>query len=231
MNGYVIIRILLIKEEWLGAKMWTAILILLHSLCCYGAETATTGSFTVHFDSDSLPFIKVTEGDNLVWFTSTTTKDFLVAVKVEQTVDQNGGNYIINDKIIDQCNDFKFDNDLIQSAHIVLISGVLCDHHNFTISFKSIKAVETSTFEHLQFNLSIHSNYFNQMKLTYGCDIDEGFYGLGEQYTYINMKGHSVPMFISEQGVGRGVQPITFILDYMSPGSGEYIIYCMWTCT
>jgi len=49
--------------------------------------------------------------------------------------------------------------------------------------------------------------------LTYATDIDENFYGFGESFSHFNLKGRRVPILVSEQGVGRGEQPIT---DYLN---------------
>ena len=76
---------------------------------------------------------------------------------------------------------------------------------------------------HLIFNLSMAntSPSYNQLRLTYGCERDERVYGFGAQYSKFDMKGERVPLFLSEQGVGRGLEPLTFILDEASPGTGK----------
>jgi alpha-glucosidase len=38
---------------------------------------------------------------------------------------------------------------------------------------------------------------------------DEGIYGLGEQFSEVNFRGKDVPLWVEEQGVGRGDPPIT----------------------
>lgn len=49
--------------------------------------------------------------------------------------------------------------------------------------------------------------------LTYRCEKDENFYGFGESFSFFNLKGRNVPILVSEQGVGRGEQPITDTLN------------------
>lgn len=49
----------------------------------------------------------------------------------------------------------------------------------------------------------------------------EKIYGAGEQFTYLNLKGHEFPMWIREQGVGRNLSsPLTEIVETGSPGAG-----------
>ena len=45
----------------------------------------------------------------------------------------------------------------------------------------------------------------------------EEFFGLGEQYTRHGMRGHTLSVVTTEQGVGRGLQPLTGILDLKGP--------------
>jgi len=41
----------------------------------------------------------------------------------------------------------------------------------------------------------------------FGCDDDDRFWGFGEQYSYIDFRGVDVPVWVSEQGVGREKNP------------------------
>ena len=55
----------------------------------------------------------------------------------------------------------------------------------------------------------------------------QAIFGCGEQYTHLNLKGHVVESFISEQGIGRGIWPLTPLLNYFGDGAGgtEYTTY------
>ena len=61
---------------------------------------------------------------------------------------------------------------------------------------------------------------FNQAFVRYALDVDESVYGFGHQYTYSDMRGRRVPVFSTEQGIGRGLEPITGILNAFGGGSG-----------
>lgn len=45
-------------------------------------------------------------------------------------------------------------------------------------------------------------------------------FGFGQHYSRWNLKGSKVPVIISEQGVGRGLQPLTFALNFFLHGVG-----------
>ncbi|KAM7271509.1 hypothetical protein ACFE04_030723 [Oxalis oulophora] len=60
----------------------------------------------------------------------------------------------------------------------------------------------------------------NRICLTYASEVDEKFYGFGEQFSYMEFKGKRVPIFVQEQGIGRGDQPITFAANLVSHRAG-----------
>ncbi|GER51900.1 alpha-glucosidase-like [Striga asiatica] len=57
---------------------------------------------------------------------------------------------------------------------------------------------------------------FNRICITYSSEKTERFYGFGEQFSYMDLKGKRVPIFVQEQGIGRGDQPITFAANLVS---------------
>eukprot|EP00981_Chlorochromonas_danica_P010287 scaffold3079_cov187-Ochromonas_danica.AAC.14 len=51
----------------------------------------------------------------------------------------------------------------------------------------------------------------------------ESFFGFGESFSLFNLTGLVVPVLVSEQGVGRGMEPITdYLNEEIGPGSGGY---------
>ncbi len=78
--------------------------------------------------------------------------------------------------------------------------------------FMSVWLQDTKTFE--------TPVNFDRLFLTYASSPEEHFFGFGEQFTYFDMKGKKVPIWVSEQGVGRGEQPLTFFADLTNGGAG-----------
>ena len=187
--------------------------------------TYATGPFQVVFDPDNTPVIQVMQNQRTVWFTSRTNFSFVSTANVQENISQNGGVYAITNKVLQECASVEI---LANGTHsttaenVVYFTGSLCDEAQFRLTFQAVDVVDKTTkFTHLVFNLSVSSKY-NQVRLMYGCEQDEQFYGFGSQYSQLNMKGSRLPLFLSEQGVGRGLQPITSVLDYYSPGAGKY---------
>ena len=49
---------------------------------------------------------------------------------------------------------------------------------------------------------------------------DERFLGFGVQYSVLEMSGRAVPIWVREQGIGRGQEPVTSLVDAFYRGSG-----------
>ncbi|KAI7739314.1 hypothetical protein M8C21_029381, partial [Ambrosia artemisiifolia] len=61
---------------------------------------------------------------------------------------------------------------------------------------------------------------FNRICFTYSSEKSERFFGFGEQFSHVDFKGRKVPIFVQEQGIGRGDQPITFAANLVSYRAG-----------
>jgi hypothetical protein len=148
---------------------------------------------------------------------------------VEQAAEQNGGNFVFKTAVQEVCVDMQITGSGSRhSPHSseypqVYFRGLLCETVEFELWFEAEQINDsTSPTTHLLLNLTLlnSSNRYNQLRLTYGCEKDEQIYGFGAQYSKFNMKGERLPLFLSEQGVGRGIEPLTFFLNRESPGAG-----------
>ncbi|GLT40827.1 hypothetical protein SLA2020_149320 [Shorea laevis] len=82
-------------------------------------------------------------------------------------------------------------------------------------------AVTSSEEELGELNVtSSTSTEFNKVCLTYASEGNEIFFGFGEQFSHMDFKGKRVPIFVQEQGIGRGDQPATFAANLVSYRAG-----------
>ena len=187
--------------------------------------TYTSGPFTIIYNEEKLPKLQVFREGRAVWYTSTTNETLISAAQVVETVRQYGGDFIFSSETVQQCSQMQISENGTrhgQGYPQVYFAGELCKKAYFELVFQAANVTDgSSNVTHLLFNLSLsNASVYNQLQLTYGCEKDEQFYGFGTQYSKFNMKGERLPLFISEQGVGRGYQPLSFILDLFSPGAG-----------
>jgi alpha-glucosidase (family GH31 glycosyl hydrolase) len=50
----------------------------------------------------------------------------------------------------------------------------------------------------------------------------EEFFGFGEQFTHLGMKGRRIPILCQEPGIGRGVQPLTWVMETLFGAGGDW---------
>jgi len=188
----------------------------------------STGPFSIVYNAQGNSLIEIYDGTSMVWSTSSSEKvNFFAGVAtIAETVEQNGGVFVINDKVIETCYEIDITDHGSTSGtgghKVVYFNGTICNSTTFSLAFQADSVSDgNQMWSHLQLNFSIpESSPYNQLRLSYGCAKDEHFYGFGAQYSKFDMKGHRLPLFLSEQGVGRGLEPLTFILDKASKGSG-----------
>ncbi|KAH9649244.1 sulfoquinovosidase [Citrus sinensis] len=87
--------------------------------------------------------------------------------------------------------------------------------------FVRISSTETENQPAAELKIPIPQHReFNRVFLTYSSEGNERFYGFGEQFSHMDFKGKRVPIFVQEQGIGRGDQPITFAANLVSYRAG-----------
>ena len=131
--------------------------------------------------------------------------------------EENRGSFIVDQNIQNLCDDQAISSLSMQGTSLVVsgkVSGVPECESNFTLTFNQILP------GHLQFTLGFENPAINLSKLAYSSSSDELFYGFGEQYTHLNLKGEIVPILSEEGGVGRGRTLISGPVNFVSPGSG-----------
>lgn len=66
------------------------------------------------------------------------------------------------------------------------------------------------------------AHHFNRMWLNLPAEGQEHLYGCGEQYSRLDLKGSRVPLWVEEQGVGRGKGLITTFANIHSSAGGHW---------
>ncbi|CAN5259295.1 alpha-glucosidase [soil metagenome] len=72
----------------------------------------------------------------------------------------------------------------------------------------------------LEFRLRVLGDV-DRVTLIAGRDLDERVMGLGAQFTDADLRGRAYPIISREQGVGRGAQPVSLLVDLFSGGAGS----------
>ena len=136
--------------------------------------------------------------------------------QVEQTT-----NYQTSSLTLDICDGQTQSSHVDRKAESLDLCGYLLDengmnHASYVFSFFP------SALSRNQLSFSINTTRIithhytsenDRLFLIYRCDQNESFHGFGESFTDFNLRNRVVPILVSEQGVGRGLQPIT---DYLN---------------
>jgi len=141
-------------------------------------------------------------------------EDFLTLKKGEADIDMHLGNFFIEDHINSEATFNIADSKIINSE----ITLKLESKNNETVK---MQIEEKDGLIKIRF-LSIPEDY-NRISIRFKAEKDEAVFGLGEQFSYFNLRGKSFPIFTSEQGVGRNKNTeITQLADKDMRGGGDY---------
>jgi len=77
--------------------------------------------------------------------------------------------------------------------------------------------------ELLKMNIQTEDSFYNRFWFRLVSSNDEAIYGCGEQFSRLNLKGSKLPLWVSEQGVGRNKKEIlTFFADKFDKAGGDW---------
>lgn len=180
------------------------------------------GSFTMQWDPSSGGRMTVFPSDTpaRALFSTKPGEAFVAAAHGRERVTESRGSFTVRDR-----REVVFQNQHItgieQDGDSVRVSG--------RVSSGRRTAEYTLTFhpeaEHtLVFTLSVSAADdppCNRALLAWTSDAQERFFGFGEQFTHFDLKGRRVPILVREQGIGRGLQPVTFLANLLAGSGGD----------
>jgi len=182
------------------------------------ATSAATGSYVVHFDTAAQRLV-VTHRDHPTQpiFASVVGQAFVAFGRGEDRFRFARGSFRISDRLQTWHEGSVIDR-IETSAGDVLVGGPL---HGSKLRYQLRFSASTDGSLVLDITLDGAGDgaVLNRVRLTTYSEPDEGVFGFGAQYSRLDMKGHCVPIWSQEQGHGRGLQPLSRVIDFVSPGT------------
>ncbi|KAL1526228.1 hypothetical protein AB1Y20_014952 [Prymnesium parvum] len=160
--------------------------------------------------------------------------DAFVAAGVSESVAAEAhGNFQIRERLLWQCIEQQVESWHAEADEVELRGGFLDDARCREVEWRLVFSMADHP-EHMSFTLNVSSTHthtrMNRAQLVSHLDNATAVWGLGVQFRHFNLRGHCVPAFISEQGIGRGAaetQPISTVLNALGCGAGgnDYTTY------
>ncbi len=111
--------------------------------------------------------------------------------------------------------------DTITSQQYLKNFSIKQEHTTITIHLEDAIQLTITAGEYCTIGIKAHKP-FNRFWLRCVADSDEHIYGCGEQFSKLDLKKKKVPLWVREQGVGRGHDLITFFANVLYGAGGAW---------
>ena len=175
------------------------------------------GSFRLAFDGNSKrPSLTVSDLDSNQVFQSKQGHSFLAMAIGSAKITETRGSFTFKNRIRKYCTQQtissikKIDNGLEIKGHFQphRFGQEKCAG-DYRVIFKEVGLGKLDFSAEIVSHSTQSDSEYNRLYLTYESTKEEQFFGFGMQYTYANMKGRRLTVLSQEQGIGRGLQPVS----------------------
>lgn len=174
------------------------------------STTTTDGTFflqLIHLSNPTRPLWSTLPG-----------QAFISAGVVDTEVEESRGSFIVHDGHVHQALDQQSVEDIrvvADAAALTITGSISSSRTQRSVSYWVV--FDQKSKNQVGFHVEIEATEgVNRVCFTYASEGNERFFGFGEQFSCIDFKGKRVPIFVQEQGIGRGDQPATFAANLVS---------------
>lgn len=213
-------------------KVMRILFLFILALCSEYASSVSVsgvfyvGDFTVTIEDSDFHICSSSDESHIIFQTSPSAPFLAIGNATIAKPPISDGNYQLEETVQKETSEISIESVNVTSELKIEMSGFLINSENaaiasYTFSVSTQNASSNQlVFDAAVFSLANHS--IDRLFFSYWCDADEAFFGFGESFTSLNLRGRVVPVLVSEQGVGRGLQPITDTLNNATEGTGGH---------
>jgi alpha-glucosidase len=141
---------------------------------------------------------------------------FVAAAAGQTTMHEARGMIHVDDHVDERCEDQHVDAVARTGDGIELRGRVICAGREVGYGF----ALRPVSERALAFAITLADAHANRVYLIEASSAGESYFGFGAQFTHFDLKGRLLPIVVSEQGIGRGLQPLTLGANLTADGAG-----------
>lgn len=176
--------------------------------------------FLLKWESGSLK-ISPRGNPGRVLFENEAGRAFVAGAEGREKVGESRGSFFLRDAVIKHYSRQTLEKIYQADNGDFILEGVLADRNKNSSVRYSLRFSETDDHS-LRFSLEFSTGSINRSYLTFKSHVGEKLFGFGVQFTRINMKGRYLPILVMEQGIGRGRQPLTAIVNLVARAGGAW---------
>lgn len=180
------------------------------------------GAFKILWDQSATQLTVESPTSKILWQTLP-AQAFVLAGQGRETVWQGRGSFILKDQADGvKCREQSVDALTKDQAAVTVLGrlqGPNCDVA-YALSFTQASPSRLQfKLEFFEIDRITKAQKINRSYLVYASSPDEHFYGFGEQFSSLDLKGRNVPILATEQGHLRGLQPFSALLNTVAKGT------------
>ena len=173
------------------------------------------GQWSLTVDSNRKQIV-LKSADAVTWFTTVPGQAFVGGSFDTTTAHEHRGSFHFTNDIKAPCELQTVDTVDEQKSYAEVGGLLFCNgvDHPWSLRFH-LHTPQTVTL-----NLNLDAR-LSRTNLHFESHKEELFFGGGAQFTHFSLKGHAIPLWVSEQGIGRGIQPLTFLMNLLARSGGH----------
>jgi len=172
------------------------------------------GTFRVSIEEHQIRIMHEAEPNRVLW--SSLAHFPMVAAELgEARVEESRGFFQVSDSRSDYVAGGFVDEVERKGAKLEL-RGSLGDQNTWFLELEAIDEAQ------LRFRVYTSDARYNRLSFSAAMSPEAKVFGLGQQFTHLDLKGRRVPILSQEPGIGRGLQPLTWMMDRLAKAGGTW---------